>query len=80
VEYSQAFDDVAHLMCEYQACLQKIKPLLEEDVLFLLLSQYAQKTRTRVYMEIRRPSDIQVFDSELPEPYVRYSKLKRKSC
>jgi hypothetical protein len=38
VEYSQAFGDLAGLLCEYQAALCKVKPLQEEDVLFLLLS------------------------------------------
>jgi hypothetical protein len=70
VEYSQAFSDVAHLICEYQACLLKIKPLHEEDVLLLLLSQYARSTGAGVYLEIKRPGDLQVYDSEIPEPLV----------
>jgi hypothetical protein len=70
VEYSQAFTDVAHLICEYKACLLKIQPLDEKDVLYLLLSQYAQNTGSGVYLEIRRPGDVQVYDSELAEPHV----------
>ncbi|KAF2844475.1 hypothetical protein T440DRAFT_559586 [Plenodomus tracheiphilus IPT5] len=69
VEYSQAFGDVGHLICEYQACLEKIKPLQEEDVLFLLLSRYARSTGSGVYLEIRKSSDLQVYDSELAEPH-----------
>jgi hypothetical protein len=57
-------------MCEYQACLLKIEPLHEEDVLILLLSRYAKSSGTGVYLEIRRPGDVQVYDSEISEPDV----------
>jgi len=70
VEYSQAFSDVGHLICEYQACLENIKPLREEDVLFLLLSLYARSTGAGVYLEIRKSTDLQVYDSDLAEPAV----------
>lgn len=70
VQYSQAFGDIEKLICEYHACLNKIKPLHEEHVLFLLLSRFAQSTGVGVYLEIKRPDDIQVYDSELSEPRV----------
>jgi hypothetical protein len=70
VEYSQAFNDVAHLIAKHQACLVKIKPFHEKDILFLLLSRYAKLAGTGVYLEMRRSSDVQVYASEIPEPHV----------
>jgi hypothetical protein len=75
VEYSHAFGDVEHLICEYQSCLKKIKPLLKEDVLFLLLDGYAKSTGNGVYIEIKRPTDIQFYDSDVKEPMVRFEHL-----
>jgi hypothetical protein len=45
-------------------------PLHEQDVLFLLLSRYAQASQADVYMEIRRPGDFHVYDSTILEPLV----------
>jgi hypothetical protein len=70
VQYSQAFGEVAQLLCEYQACLLKIKPLQEEDFLYLLLNRYAQSTGVGVYLKIRRPTEVQIYYSDIPEPHV----------
>jgi hypothetical protein len=70
VQYSQAFGEVAQLLCEYQACLLKITPLQEEDILYLLLDRFAQSTGAGVYLEIRRAEEIQVYDSAISEPHV----------
>lgn len=64
---------MGHLICEYQACLEKIQPLQEEDVLFLLLSRYARSTGFGVYVEVSKSTDVQVYDSNLTEPPVSLS-------
>ncbi|KAF1840093.1 uncharacterized protein K460DRAFT_322426, partial [Cucurbitaria berberidis CBS 394.84] len=68
VQYSQAFSNIERLICEYQESLRKIKPLHEEDVLFLLLGRFSQSSGASVYMEVRRPGDVQVYDSTISEP------------
>lgn len=60
-EYSQPFISITPLICEYQACLRKLTPLEENEVLFLLGSRFANE----FYMEMKRLSDMQVFDSRL---------------
>jgi hypothetical protein len=70
LQYSQAFSEVAQLICEYQACLLKIKPMQEQDILYLLLDRFAQSTGVGVYLEIRTPKEVQIYDSEIPEPQV----------
>jgi hypothetical protein len=71
VHYSQAFADIGRLIYEYKDKLDRIQPLQEEEVLFLLLSRYAQASGTEVYLEIRRPGDVQVYDSSIPNPLVK---------
>jgi hypothetical protein len=70
VQYSQAFCEVAQLICEYHACLLKIKPMQEQDIIYLLLHRFAQSTGAGVYLEIRTPKEVQIYDSEIPEPQV----------
>jgi hypothetical protein len=72
VKYSEPFNGITPLICEYQACLRKVTPLEEKDVLFLLGSRFATETGADVYMEIKRPGDIQVFDSKIVEPNVSH--------
>lgn len=50
--------------------MTSINPLREEDVLFLLLRQYAEASGAEVYAEIRRPKDVQIYDSRVAEPTV----------
>jgi hypothetical protein len=76
IYYSRAFSKVAQLICEYQACLQEIQPLQEEDVLCLLLDRFAQISAASVYLEIRRPREVQIYDSEISEPQVRHQKFR----
>jgi hypothetical protein len=71
VHYSQAFADIGRLIYEYKDKLDRIQPLQEEEVLFLLLSRYAQASGTEVYLEIRRPGDVQVYDSSISNPLVK---------
>jgi hypothetical protein len=75
VEYSHAFGNVGHLICKCQSCLEKIKPLQEEDILFLLLDRYVKSTGNGVYIKIKQPPDIQVYDSDVKEPMVRFEHL-----
>jgi hypothetical protein len=70
VHYNQAFADIGRLIYEYRDSLSRIKPLQEEEVLFLLLSQYAQTSGFGVYMEIRQPTEVQVYDSSICIPSV----------
>lgn len=70
VQYSQAFSNLERLVCAYQEILPQVAPLDEEEVLFLLLKRYAQSSGADVYVEIKRPRDVQVFDSTIPEPPV----------
>ncbi|CAG5148255.1 uncharacterized protein ALTATR162_LOCUS2174 [Alternaria atra] len=48
--------------------LHTIKLLNEEDVLFLLLSRYSRSSGACVYVEIKRPGEVQIFDSAIVEP------------
>jgi hypothetical protein len=59
LQYSQAFANIGGLVQEYRSCITSINPLREEDVLFLLLRQYAEASGADVYAEIRRPKDVQ---------------------
>ncbi|ENI00455.1 hypothetical protein COCC4DRAFT_75720 [Bipolaris maydis ATCC 48331] len=68
VQHSQAFAPVEHFIDEYQAFLRQIKPLNEEDILFLLLSRYATTSGASVYTEIRHKNDVHVFDTDVSEP------------
>ena len=65
-----------HFFGEYQAFLQQVKPLSEEEILFLLLSRYAASSGASVYTEIRHGNDTHVFDSNVSEPLVR----KKNPC
>jgi hypothetical protein len=71
IQYREAFADIGQLICEYRDILNRIKPLQEEEVLFLLLSRYAQASGTDVYLEMRRPENVQIYDSSISEPLVR---------
>lgn len=47
-----------------------MRPLQEEDLLFLLLRRFADTSEADVYAEIRRPHDVQIYDSTIQEPLV----------
>jgi hypothetical protein len=70
LQYSQAFTNIGCLVQEYRNCITGINPLREEDVLFLLLREYAEASGAEVYAEIRRPKDVQIYDSRVAEPSV----------
>jgi hypothetical protein len=70
LQYSQASANIGCLVQEYRNCVTSISPLHEEDVLFLLLREYAEASGAEVYAEIRRPKDVQIYDSKIPEPFV----------
>lgn len=70
IQYSQAFCHLTGLLDKFQDCISKISPLQEEDLLFLLLRRFADSSNVAVYAEIRRPEDIQVYDSTIQEPLV----------
>ncbi|EUC27548.1 hypothetical protein COCCADRAFT_30994 [Bipolaris zeicola 26-R-13] len=68
VQHSQAFAHVERFIEEYQSFVQQIRPLSEEDILFLILSRYATSSGASVYTEIRHDDDVNVFDSKVTEP------------
>ncbi|EOA87087.1 uncharacterized protein SETTUDRAFT_31388 [Exserohilum turcica Et28A] len=68
VQSKQAFGNIEQLICAYQRLLETIDPLDEEDIIFLLLSRFSRSTGTSVYVEIKRPSGVQIFDSTMVEP------------
>jgi hypothetical protein len=71
VDHNEALADIGRLVCEYRDKLSEVEPLQEEDVLFLLLSQYAQASGSGVYVEIRQLGEVQVYDSSSSETMVR---------
>src|SRR4051812_23218903 len=62
--------NIKQLICEYQNVLHTVKPLNEEDILFLLLSRYSRLSGACVYVEIKRPGEVQIFDLAIVEPLV----------
>ncbi|OWY53295.1 hypothetical protein AALT_g11514 [Alternaria alternata] len=80
VQSSQAFSNIERLIHEYQNVLHTIEPLNEEDVLFLLLSRYSQSSGACVYMEIKRPGEVQIFDSAIVEPPHMSSIQEHMAC
>lgn len=51
----------------------EVRPLGEDDLLFLLLSRYAEQSGSIVYAEIQRSHHMQIFDSTIAEPLVSSS-------
>jgi hypothetical protein len=70
IQYSQVFCHLNKLLDKFQDCISEISPLKEEDLLFLLLRRFAHSSNATVYAEIRRPEDVQVYDSAIEEPLV----------
>lgn len=67
----QALGQIAKLLEILHECSVEVRPLGEDDLLFLLLSRYAEQSGTNVYAEIQRPQHMQIFDSTIAEPHVR---------
>lgn len=68
LQYSQPITNLESLVSEYERSLAQIAPLKEHNVLFLLLSEFAQLSNAEVYVEIRREGEMQIFDSTIEEP------------
>ncbi|KAI1514775.1 hypothetical protein A1F96_10208 [Pyrenophora tritici-repentis] len=68
IQFKQAFNNIERLIREYEEFLQSASPLDEEDILFLLLKRYSQSSGSSVYMEIKRPGEVQIYDSSIAEP------------
>lgn len=77
VSYKQALGHISRFLEAFHACSREIRPLTEEDLLFLLLSRFAEQSDATVYVEIRPAHDLQVFDSTIIDPLVSSDKLLR---
>lgn len=69
----QALGHIARLLEALQECSMEVRPLGEDDLLFLLLSRYAEQSGSIVYAEIQRSHHMQIFDSTIAEPLVSSS-------
>ena len=75
----QALGHIAKLLEVFHTCSREIRPLSEEDLLFLLLSRFAEQSGSIVYAEIQRSQQIQIYDSTIAEPLVSRATVWKQS-